>query len=846
MSWWRVEKRNADLERELQADLDLEEEEQREAGLSPAEARYAANLALGNITLIREHIHEAGSWVWLERLMQDVRYSLRQMRRSPVFTATVIGTLALGIGSAAAMFTVVDALLLHPVPYHDSQRLVVIQELGKKGSAAWPAPWLDIEQWIAQSQSFEQIAFSTETRDRNFLEGPTTSTEIDNEQVTSNLFETLGVRPALGRGFVPEMPSLGAGKNAETIVLSDTIWTQDFGADKEIIGKRVKINDRSYVVVGVQSPGFRYPANARPVGQVWTPVELTKDDQGRDYQAMRFTVIGRLRKEASVRSANAELGLIQNRIAAQFYEDREWREDHSAVQIETYVDTLVGSNVEKGITALFAASGVLWLIANLNVMNLLLARSSSRSREFAMRGALGAGRWRLAQQILIEGFALSIAAAVLGVGFAIGSIRVLTHELSQNLPLPVTSIPNLRVLGILLVITCLSALISSAFPAIVGASGSIEAALRQGANQSGMSGQQRRLSKGLVTVEVAMSLVLLVACGLLLRTIYSLRHQPLGYTTDHVLVASLKIPSFRFTARNMTVALYQPLVQRVQQIHGIQSAGLMTVVPLSDTAPMHMGLRVNGEMVYSYFKAVSPEIQNVFGFKMVAGRFFDAGDTPTSQPVIVVNQTFARIYSPDKNNPLAILGTDSVSLRKNAPGRIVGIIEDQRQANIKESSQPEMDICLPQIAPGDKFYERMEDVGMDLAVRTERQPAEVILELRRILQQASPEFQNAPIIDMDQIVQDSYGNQGLAAHLLEMFGGTALLLCVAGIYGLLAYIVTQRKREFGVRIALGARRANLVWLVMRQAGTMLFVGLGIGIVFALAAGRLVRSDSLGL
>jgi predicted permease len=347
-------------------------------------------------------------------------------------------------------------------------------------------------------------------------------------------------------------------------------------------------------------------------------------------------------------------------------------------------------------------------------------------------------------------------------------------------------------------------------------------------------------------MEVAMSLVLLVACGLLLRTIYSLRHVPLGYRTDHIIVASLNIPSFRFAAQNMTVALYQPLVQQVQQMHGVQSAGLMSEVPLSNTAPMHLGLRIDGKVIYSYFKAVSPGIQNVFGFKMVAGRFFNADDTPTSEPVIVVNQTFARIHSPDKNNPLAILGTNSISLRKNAPTRIVGILEDERQSNIKESPQPEVDICLPQITPDGKFYERMEDVEMDLAVRTEQPPAELIPGLRRILRQASPEFQNAPIIAMDQIVEDSYGSERLAAHLLEIFGGAALLLCVAGIYGLLAYIVTQRMRELGVRIALGAQRTNLLWLVMRQAGIMLLLGLTAGVGFALAAGRVAQSFLFGV
>ncbi len=847
MKWWQLNKRNADLERELRADLDLEEEEQRRSGVSQDEARYAARRAIGNATLIREQVHEAWGWAKLERLQQDVRYCMRQMRRSPIFTATVVGTLALGIGSAAAMFTVVDHLLLQPVPYRDPQQLVAIHECDKKGTAAcWPAPWLDIEQWMSQSRSFEQIAFSTSTGGRNFLEEGTASAEIDDEQVSSNLFGTLGVRPALGRGFLPEALSLAAGKNAGTILLSDAIWRQEFGADKEILGKQVKINDKSYAVVGVLPAGFRYPANAQLVAQVWTPIQLNENDNGRDYKAMRFRVLGRLRNGATVQSASAELDLVQNRLAEQYYQDPEWRQDHSTIRIEPYGESLVGSDVSKALLALFAASGVLWLIANLNVMNLILARSSSRHREFAMRGALGAGRWRIVRQILLEGLVLSGTSAVLGIGFAAGSIKLLNHELSQHLPLPVSAMPDMRVLGTLLAITCFTALVSSALPAIAAARVPIGAALKHGGNQTGMGRQQIRLSKTLVTMEVAMSFVLLVACGLLLRTIYSLRHVSLGYRTDHIIVASLNIPSFRFKAQNMTAALYQPLVEQVQQMHGIQSAGLISEVPLSNTAPMHLGLQINGAVIYSYFKAVSPGIQKVFGFKMVAGRFFNADDTPTSAPVIVVNQAFARIYSPNKNEPLAILGTDSISLRKNIPTRIVGILEDARQANVKEPAQPEVDICLPQITPGDKFYERMEDVEMDMAVRTDQPPAEVIPELRRTLRQASPEFQNASIIAMDEIVEDSYGSERLAAHLLEIFGGVALILCVAGVYGLLAYIASQRTREFGVRIALGAHRGNLVWLVMRQAGMMLLLGVTAGIGLAVAAEQVVGSFLFGV
>ena len=354
------------------------------------------------------------------------------------------------------------------------------------------------------------------------------------------------------------------------------------------------------------------------------------------------------------------------------------------------------------------------------------------------------------------------------------------------------------------------------------------------------------MRSALVAVEIAMSLTLLAVCGLLLRSVYALRQVPLGFRTDHILVANLSIPSYRFAGQNMTERLYQPLLEHAQRLHGVESAGLMSQVPLGNTFVLHLQLQMNGYKIVAFMKAVSPEMQKVFGFRMAAGRFFGPEDTATSEPVIVVNQTFARQYSPNEHDPKAILGANLLSLRKDAPMRVVGVVEDEHQQAVADPAVPEVEIAIPQITPESGFYQPTESVAMDLALRTSRPAAEMIPELREILRQASPELQNATITTMDQIVEDSYGSQRLAAHLLEIFGGSALLLCVAGLYGLLAYIVTQRTRELGVRIALGASRGDLVWLVMRQAGAMLLMGVALGSGLALASGRLVGGFLYGV
>jgi predicted permease len=341
-------------------------------------------------------------------------------------------------------------------------------------------------------------------------------------------------------------------------------------------------------------------------------------------------------------------------------------------------------------------------------------------------------------------------------------------------------------------------------------------------------------------------LVLLVACGLLLQTISKLRNVPLGYRTDHILVADLNIPAFRFAGKDMAHVLYGPMLERIQHLHGVESAGLISEVPLSQMRPIHLQMQMNGYVIATVMKAVSPEMQQVLGFGMAAGRFFGPQDTATSQPVLVVNHAFARLYALDQHNPSAILGKNLLDLKKNVPMQIVGILDDAHQHGIADPAEPEIEIAIPQMNPETLYYGPMEGIAMDVAIRTQRPTAQVIPELRDILRLASPEFENVTITTMDQIVADSYGSQRLAAHLLEIFGGAALLLCAAGLYGLLAYVVTQRTRELGVRIALGASRGDLLWMVMRQAVEMLLAGLVAGAALTYASARLVRGFLYGV
>lgn len=844
---WRLpfRRRREDLQAEIDTHLRTAIAHRIAQGESEEAARQATLREFGNVPLIQDVTRQTWGWLWLEWLARDLGYTLRQIRRSPGFAVSVIGTLALGIAAAAAMFTVVDHVLLRPVPYRDPRRLVEIQEVNRAGKASWPQPWLDIEQWIRQSRSFRQIAFFAEGGGRHYLEGNTTALLVEDVDVSANLLHMLGVPPELGHAFLPEPPGVTPGKNAGTIVLSDAAWRDLFSGDPGIPGKVVRIDNTPYTVAGIMPPGFRYPVGTSASPQVWVPLQPGKDDQIRTNNANDYSVLARLRPGVTIAEASAEMTVIQKRVSAG-YADAQARQDHSGIRIHRYEDTLVDAGVWKALLALLAASGVLWLIASLNVANLLLARSTARQREMAMRRALGASRWRVVQKMMVEGLVLSAIAGALGFALALGSVRLMAHELAQHLPLPAPATPDWQILGALLAMTVTSALMATAWPALLTARAPIEPALKQGGQQTGTARRHNRVRGALVAAQVALSLTLLVICGLLLQTIYRLRRVPLGFRTDHIIVADLNIPSFRFAGKDMMQSLYAPLLERIQHLHGVQSAGLMNEVPLQQTFGIMLALRQNNNQdIHAWLKPVSPEIQRVFGFRMLAGRFFNSADTPSSQPVVVVNTAFMRQYAPDKHNPASALGMTFWHIRQNAPMHIVGVLDDQHQWSIGLPSQPEVDVCLCQITPKSGFY-RVSTVVMDAAIRTD-QPAQIMVpEIRDILRHASPELATATITTMDQIVEDSYGSQRLAAHLLEIFGGTALLLCIAGLFGLLSYIVVQRTREIGLRIALGATRETLLWLVLRQAGGMLLAGVVAGGGMAFASSRLVQGFLYGV
>ena len=447
---------------------------------------------------------------------------------------------------------------------------------------------------------------------------------------------------------------------------------------------------------------------------------------------------------------------------------------------------------------------------------------------------------------------LSFGGSLLGLGVAFGLLNLFAHGLSMELNLHHAT-PGWRSIAVLLALTFFSALVSALWPALSSARTSIEPALRQAAPQSGVSLAQHRTRSLLVVTQISFSLVLLVSCGLLLRTIYTLRHIPLGFRTDNILVGSMAIPSYRFADQDLNATLYTPLLHRIRALPGVEAATLMTEVPLGHHFHMVFSFSAEGNSadavrrrdIRAQFRAVNSDAQRVFGFTMLRGRYFNQDDTAGSQAVVVVNREFVKQYS-QSNDPDKVMGQSLMGFSKDRRAIVVGILDDTRQISVTEQPVPEIQVYFPQLTPSSGTYQAAGGVAMSLALRTSRSPSSIVPELRAIMTHASPELANTEFTTMTQIVEDSYGSQQLVSRLLIVFGGSALLLCLSGLYGLLAQLVTQRTREIGIRIALGASRSQIVCLILRYASRLLLAGAFIGLALAWLSTRLVTGFLYGV
>jgi predicted permease len=781
-------------------------------------------------------------------LLQDLRYALRQMRHAPGFALSVVLVLALGIGANAAMFTVLEGTLFRPLPYSHSAELVRLNTLDQHGTLN-AARLPDITVWQQRAHTLSQIAYY----DSNsaYVLSQNAEQKVTSVAASANLFDTLGAKPALGRSFTPDEQQ--PGRNNVT-VLSDAVWRTQFHADPAILGHTVRLNDAPTTIIGIMPRDFAFPAGGS-AAQVWVPSPLTPKDSTRDYDADEYQVIARRQSNATLEAVAAEMNALQKQLVPLYTDNLAAMLAPVRVEPIDYRRSLNAKDQRTALLALFGAVAALWLIACANVACLMLARAATRRREMAVRTALGASRWCLVRQTLAESLLLSLTGGAAGLALSQLTLNLFRHNLITQLDPNLTLHPDGRVLFALLALSVLSGVLFGVVPSRLASSVAVDQTLRQDGAQAGTGRRQHRLQRILVVSELALTLVMLVSCGLLLRTVFALKQVPLGFRTDHVFVIEPKLPGYKYNKLDTNTTVYRPLLDRLKAIPGVQSAAITTLAPLEKGFSMNISLAMGvaklgdptNHVINATMRASGPEFQQVLGFGMARGRYFNPQDTPDAPLVAVVNKAFAQLYEPTGGDISKFgLGMNSAGGAKPRMFKIVGVVDDLHQIGIAEPSMPEIDINAAQMRPTDGFYQPTLQAHVELVLRSTRDPRSLIPEVNHVMQQLNPDLVGSDIRTMDQIVDDAMGSQILAAHLLEALGGLALIVALAGLYSLLAYLVTLRTRELGVRLALGAQRADILTLVLRGAAALLLTGTIIGVAISLLTAHLLHSLLFGV
>jgi putative ABC transport system permease protein len=779
-------------------------------------------------------------------LTQDLKYAVRQLRSSWGFASLAVVTLALGIGANTAMFTVVESVLLRPLPYLHGDRLVYISPTAKPGFAT--TSYLNYRDIRDESKTLTNV--SGYSSDVSVVEGKDGSVSVIAPRLTPNTFSMLGAQPLLGRTFTQ---AEGEANGPQVALLSEGLWRQSFGADPQIVGRTIKIGGIASTVVGVMPTSFHFPNEIGPDIEkgVWLPLQpSTEMLKERGYHF--FDVIGELRPGVTLAQAQQELNAIVHHIQQIDPSESEGLLFHAA-----YYQELLTGPVRPVFLALLGALALVLLIACANVANLLIARCLGRKQEFAVRAALGASRARLVRQLLAEGAVLSVLGCGIGIILAWLALAAL-HKL------PGGTIPRADSIGIhwtiLLVLTAiatLTTLLSSLLPAVLVARTDPQPALQAASRGVGARSVSGRLSGWLVAGEVALSTLLLIGTGLLFHTLWNLEHTHLGFEVDRITTFSA-MPSDAAGFSNMSVSTdtehapvsvaltaYQPTIERIKTAPGVRDAALVTAPPLSGV-DMHSSFEVVGHPTTAghhpeaRLTAASEDYALVMGTPVLRGRMIGADDTAGTPPVAVINETLAKKYFPGKD-PIGVqidLGGKDTGMLK--PLTLVGIRGDQADSSVGGDVQPLLLLPYRQIPTTSLFYQALLKTIVNFVVST-RGSGPITNEMRSIFKQTAPGYALDSFQSMQAVVDSNTFSQRLGLYLTASFAGLAIVMVIAGLYGVLAQLVSYRRREIGVRMALGATRESIARMILRQGGVLILAGLAAGLVLASFAGQLVKS-----
>lgn len=779
----------------------------------------------------------------MSNLLQDVRVALRRLHRSPGFAIVTILTLAIGIGATVAIFSLVNTILLRPLPFPEQDRLMWVAEqihrpgvTNEEGEAAAPLDYPDFFDWRTQNHSFESL--SSYHSNTFTLTGRGDAKHLEGQTVSADFFRTLGVNPALGRTFGADDEKPGI----HVAMLSHQLWETAFGSSPKVVGSAITLDNKSYTVVGVMPKGFQFPIQT-PAPLLWTSLADDAYDPTGDIPATKqrgahmMDLIGRLKPGASAAQARADLALIARNLSAQ-YPDTNKRFNGAVVKPE--LEHLVGDN-RPALRILFAAVTFVLLIACANVAGLLLARASRRRSEVAVRAALGATRPQIVREVMVEAVVLGIIGGALGVLLSTTLLRVLLHLMPENLPRMEQVTVDGTVLLFASLISIASGLLFGVLPAWRIARLDPSTALREGTRTASVGRGHHRVQNGLVIAETAIGLVLLVAAGLLIRSFVHVMQVDPGFNRNRVLTASLALPDASYSSQQQ-VQFYQRLLPRLQALPGVQSASAGWPLPLSQS-----GMRISfdieghplppGERNSERVAVAEPGYFATLQIPLLRGRDFTLSDDTKAPPVVAISESFARKYFAGED-PIGRHITPELSdgTVKNVPRQIVAVVGDIKARSLTADVQPEYYLPFAQavVAPP------------TLALRTSGDPAGLSSALRAVVAEMDRNVPLYQVQTLDDVVSRSAAEPRFQTLLLGSFALVAVLLAAIGLYGLLSYIVVQRTVEIGVRIALGAQRGSVLGMIMKRGLTLAAIGLIVGVAASLVLTRFITRMLFGV
>ena len=834
--------REAEIVEELSQHLEDRFEQLVQGGATREEASRAALLELTESDLLAEELRRVERPVQQEPLVmgargrmnimgdlwQDLRYGARMMWKNPGFTVVAVLALALGIGANSAIFSVVNTVLLRPLPYRNPDQLVMVWEDDTKGGYPRDTPaaanYMD---WRNQSSVFEGMAAIA---DQNFnLTGTGDPEKLVGRRVSANLFPLLGVEPQIGRAFLAEEDQPGRNR---VVVISHGLWQRRFGADANVINQALTLNGESYTVVGVMPPHFQFPSRE---DELWVPIAFTPQEaanRNRHY----LQVIARMKPGVTLEQAQVEMSTIASRLQQQYPEQN----DDLGAAVTPLHEQVVG-DIKPALLVLLGAVGFVLLIACANVANLLLARAAVRQKEISIRVALGASRLRLVRQFLTESVLLAVLGGAVGLLLSLWGVSLLKAFIPENISQVEAITIDARVLGFTLLISLLTGLVFGLAPLTQASNLNLNETLKEGGRDSAAGSRGNRIRSLLVVTEVAVSPILLIGAGLLINSFMRLRNVDPGFRADHLLTMQVELPQSKYPEHSRRTTFYNELLSRIEALPGVKSAAVTTNLPLyaqgnsitisiegrPDPAPGQ------GKRPGIATRVVSPHYFQTMSIPLLQGREFSDQDKVDSPAVAVINETMARRLWPDQDptgkriTPGALTSTDPDDWIT-----VVGVVKDVRQFELVADPKPQMYLSYVQAG----FF-----APNDLVVRTDLEPLSLAASVRRAVWEVDKDQPVSKIRTMEEIVSESVARQRFSMLLLGVFAALALALAAVGIYGVMSYSVAQRTREFGIRMALGAQPGDVLKLAVGQGLKLVIAGIVIGLGASFLLTRVMAS-----